>query len=102
MIVNNRPFTNENGWTDDGLLNKLDSESAQTVLNWIRCNIHPRKTVNPHYSSYGLKHLLEHDTGIYLTNNQFKDAMLQCGFRPKDPNELNWTYRISIRKKVAV
>ena len=99
MIVNNRPFTNENGWTDDGLLNKLDSESAQTVLNWVHCNIHPRKTVNPFHSSYGLKHLLEHDVGFYLTNNQFKDAMFRCGHRPENPNELNWTYRINVRRQ---
>lgn len=53
--------------------------------------------INTNYdkTSYGLKHILEHDTGIYLTNNEFKDAMLICGYEPVNPQELNWTYCIS-------
>lgn len=37
-------------------------------------------------------------TGIYLTNNQFKQAMAMCGYLPHcDCSELNWTYAISSR-----
>ncbi|MBR0060268.1 MAG: hypothetical protein IJP68_02200, partial [Selenomonadaceae bacterium] len=46
-------------------------------------------------TSYGLKHYLQDEMDIYLTNNAFKDAMLQCGFEPVDWEELNWVYRIS-------
>lgn len=53
------------------------------------------KTPNYDKSSYGLKHILEKDTGLYLTNNEFKDAMLMCGYEPINPNELNWYYQIS-------
>ena len=52
------------------------------------------------HTSYGLKHYLEHDTGIYVTNNAFKDAMLICGFEPADPHELNWHYCISEKSPV--
>ena len=43
------------------------------------------------------KHMLERDTDIYMTNNQFKDAMLACGFLPVNERELNWHYCISRR-----
>ena len=99
MIINGRPFTNENGWPDSSLLDGLDPYAVNRILNWIRRNIHPRKTVNPHHSSYGLKHLLQHDVGHYLTNNQFKDAMFRCGYRPEDPDALNWTYRINVGRQ---
>ena len=44
--------------------------------------------------------MLERDTDIYMTNNQFKDAMLACGFLPVNERELNWHYCIS-RKSPA-
>ena len=47
-----------------------------------------------------MKHLLERDTKIYMTNNQFKDAMLLCGYEPVDERLLNWNYRIS-KKSLA-
>ena len=42
------------------------------------------------HNSYELKHQIERELGIYLTNNQMKDAMLQEGFRPVKENEINW------------
>lgn len=95
MIKNGRPYTDENGAIDDGLLTDHPQEIQDIVLKWIRENFLPRKTELPTSTSYGLKHILQRDTGIYLTNNEFKDAMMMCNFNPVDPNELNWTYCIS-------
>lgn len=95
MIKNGKPYTVENGYVDAELLSDLPLEQQDIALNWIRNNIYPRKNAMNYYSSYGLKHILEQSTGLYLTNNQFKDAMMICGYNPVDPNELNWTYRIS-------
>jgi len=95
MIRNGRPYTNENGWEDKGLITDIPKETQEAVLDWIRKNIQPRKTPSRRHSSYGIKHFLEDDTGIYLTNNQFKDAMMLCGYGPVDENELNWHYCIS-------
>lgn len=95
MIRNGRPYSIENGSIDDGLITDRPLEAQEKVQAWIRENIMPRKTPNRCHSSYGIKHILEGDTGIYLTNNEFKDAMMRCGFLPVDENELNWTYRIS-------
>ncbi len=97
MIRNGRPYTNENGWEDAGLITDHPQEEQDIVLDWIRRNILPRKTVLHGRTSYGMKHILEHDTKIYLTNNEFKDAMMICGFEPVDPDMLNWTYRISAK-----
>lgn len=97
MIRNGRPYTNENGWEDAGLITDHPQEEQDIVLEWIRRNILPRKTVLHGRTSYGMKHILEHDTKIYLTNNEFKDAMMICGFEPADPNMLNWIYRISAK-----
>lgn len=95
MLKNNRPFTNENGFIDAGLITDKDPEEMEEVFKWIHEKLIPRKTHLTGRSSYGIKHTLERDTGIYLTNNEFKDAMLLCGYSPVDPNELNWEYCIS-------
>lgn len=95
MIKNGRPYTNENGSVDDELLSDIPEDHQEVVLLWIRDNIIPIKSGNFRHSSYGIKHILHHDTNIYLTNNQFKDAMMQCGHNPVDPDKLNWNFRIS-------
>lgn len=97
MLKNGRPYSNENGYIDDALITNRPQNEYDIVCNWIYDNIFPRKTPLYSKTSYGLKHLLQHDTGIYLTNNEFKDAMLLCGYKPVNPNELNWCYCISKR-----
>lgn len=43
--------------------------------------------------SYGFKHDFEEE-GFYVTNGQFKGAMLIEGFLPADPLSLNWRFRV--------
>ena len=97
MMKDGHPYTNENGHEDKALVSDLPEEQQQIVLVWIANNFRPIKSVNYRHTSYGLKHALQKHTSIYLTNNQFKDAMMQCGYYPKDVNDLNWFYRISER-----
>jgi hypothetical protein len=92
-IKNNKPVTQN----DTSLLKDLIPSEQKTVLDWIGINIQPRKTPLYGSSSYGIKHILQRDTGVYCTNNQFKDAMMQSGFMPVDEHELNWHYCISKR-----
>ena len=86
-------------WTEDdtALLTDMTEEEQTKVTAWIRENILPRKTPLLSHSSYGMKHLLERDTKIYMTNNQFKDAMLQCGFKPQSFTDYNWRYSLHRR-----
>lgn len=81
---------------DDKLLTDEPAETVDTVLHWIVAHISPRKSVNSRHSSYGLKHILHAHTGIYLTNNQFKNAMLMSGYMPEDQFALNWYFRIKV------
>lgn len=100
MIKNGKPYTNESGSIDDELLSDVPEDVQKIVMDWIMNNIRPRKSPLYGRTSYGLKHYLDHDTGVYLTNNQFKDAMMIAGYMPVNPNELNWEYRISKKSPV--
>lgn len=101
MIKQGRAFTTENGYVDKALLTDLKSEDITAVGEWISNNIvESDKTCDR--TSYGLKHILENDIGLYMTNNQFKDAMLLAGYNPVDANELNWQFKCSYRLDVVV
>jgi len=95
MIKNGRAYTIcDNGEPDEALLTDLSVDEVCAVGKWIQDNI--RGSVNVCVrTSYSLKHKLEEDTRIYMTNNAFKDAMLLAGYYPEDPDELNWRWRIS-------
>lgn len=92
-IVNGHPETDG----DTRLLSDLPPDKQLIVLAWIKSSILPIKSINRERSSYGIKHLLRDEVGIYVSNNQFKDAMMICGFQPVNARELNWEYRISKR-----
>lgn len=105
MIKDGKPYTCEKGHTDFELMSDgetmghMDQEMFEKqVYAWIDRYILPTKRVNNMYNSYSLKHRLEHWAigGLYITNNQFKDAMMNRGFYPVDENELNWRYKIKI------
>lgn len=77
---------------------KLSKEEREIIIKWIKEKIIPRKTPNKRHSSYGLKHRFEHDKGsggFYMTNGQFKGAMLICGYKPLYEDDTNWIYCIS-------
>ena len=65
------------------------------VTAWIEKNLQPSKYVLEYYTSYTLKHILERDLGIYMTNNQMKCFLRDCGFYPVDAKVTNWKYRIT-------
>ena len=85
----------------------LPAEIQDVVEEWIDLRI--THSVRGLHSSYGLKHVLQADTGIYLTNCQFKAAMRFCGWLPykkdpimdNDPNMVNWIFKCRIVKDPA-
>ena len=99
MIRNGRPYTIENGYEDSGLITSRNDVDIRAIDTWIRENIRKARAIYMRRTSYGLKHVLEHDTGIYLTNNEFKDAMLLAGYLPVDASKLNWHYKIRMVKE---
>lgn len=88
----------ENGWPSSwGEWLQLDEESRCALVSFcfdaFRFNYRkPMKRVNE--SSYGLKHLFEGaESGFYVTNGQFKMAMLFADIPPDDPRKMNWTWK---------
>lgn len=73
----------------------LGSDVQATVLKWCKEYFIKTKSFNEKYTSYGLKHILQHQNGTYLTNGQFKGAMILSGFDTKNINDLNWVFNIS-------
>ena len=90
MIRDNRPYTNENGFVDEALITDQEVYEYDTVMKWIKLNIRQNDAAVESKTSYNIKHMLERDTKIYLTNNSIKDAMMFAGYMPIDENALYW------------
>lgn len=85
---------------DDRHFTDIAEEIQQIVLEWIYWNMLPSKSVYKFSTSYGMKHVLQGRTKIYLSNNQFKEAMLMKRFWPVDPFAINWSYRLKASSPV--
>lgn len=105
MIRDGRPCTCETGKlefigipprVDDELISDLPEDLRDKAVHWVSLFVTPRKTINKKFSSYSIKHWIERYIGYYITNNQAKDVMLQCGYEPVNPNTKNWHYKINI------
>ena len=66
---------------DSALMSDLPEDVQRKVSDWIFGKLWKRDTPNYDHDSYELKHQIERELGIYLTNNQMKDAMLQEGIQ---------------------
>lgn len=50
-------------------------------------------------STYCLKHVMQKETGIYLTNGQFKWLLMNAGFTHKNaPGEISWTFNVMFNR----
>ena len=109
-IVNGHPFSCGKGPLDERekpehvdakLFSELNPSDQNRCKKWV-AQLKKTKTSILSITSYGLKHMLENDLGIYMTNNQFKDLMLECGFEPVKETDLNWNYHIDRRSINAI
>ena len=70
------------------------SAAAKADLNdWIMTRLRSSKA---RVNSYGLKHRFKAESGIYVTNGQFKGAMLLAGYDPIEWLEVNWEFHASL------
>lgn len=76
---------------------RLKDDTKRAIQAWIRSNVVPAKSRSKQ-SSYGLKHICEHAIGCYISNGEFKGAMLAAGYEPKDRERQNWYWHI---KKIS-
>lgn len=70
-------------------------EDIVAVDKWIAENV-KKSSSRYKITSYGLKHLLQHETGVYLTNNCFKSFMLKNGHTPRNLELVNNTFDIKL------
>ena len=82
------------------MFGKMPKNQQLQLLKWIENNLIQRNTINMDISSYGLKHIFENSKdGFYITNGEFKGAMLMSGYKIKNPNDINWYFNISQKSK---
>lgn len=86
----------DSGNCDNAHFCDLSDTIKKIAEKWIIFNVCTAKTANKKHTSYGMKHTLQRRTNIYMTNNQFKELMINCGFAPHDPrNNINWNFYIA-------
>ena len=73
---------------------RLSEDMKERLARWIKEYLRSDKRFNHRISSYRLKHMFEAVERRYVTNGQFKMAMLKAGYSPYDLDELNWHFKI--------
>jgi len=70
---------------------RLSEEEKAATREWITRELRSSRAMGPK-CSHGLKHVYQRLTGRYLTNGEFKGAMLACGYQPIDRTEPSWQF----------
>lgn len=77
----------------------LSDEEKDVLKDWIEGNVRRVKRVVHTHSSYGLKHdFSASERGFYVTNGEFKGAMLANGFDPVNKHDKNWLFKAKLVK----
>lgn len=74
---------------------ELSQAEKEALQYWIEHAIQPATKADEHQSSYGLKHEYARETKCYVSNAQFKGAMLVAGYLPTKKGEQNWHFTIT-------
>jgi hypothetical protein len=78
---------------------KLTEQEQKYLLAFIQASYRPRATVNNRCTSYGLKHEFERwMLGFYITNDQFKGAMLASKYIAYNIHDINWNFNVQKHK----
>lgn len=85
---------------DPAAFGRLSPAQQACLLAWLGHALRPARRASP-WTSYGLKHRYQAGTGIYLTNGEFKGAMLAAGYPPIEPGAQNWRFRATLTPSVA-
>ena len=99
MRIDSKILADGRVWTngDEAHFNELSVTERLIVKEWIMKNFIKVSKLTCRQSSNSLRKYLIADRGIVLTNNQFKEAMLECGFKPYYVEDVLWSFNISRR-----
>lgn len=68
----------------------------EVLIHWVKFNLGRSERYYKKASSYTLKHYFEQSPeGFYVTNGQFKGAMLAADYTVKNTAEKNWYFKVS-------
>jgi hypothetical protein len=73
------------------------------LREWIAMTFAPARRANP-LTSYAWKHRFEgSEKGFYVTNDQFKAAMLAAGYKPTKgtADDLNWRFKVKLTRRLS-
>lgn len=74
----------------------LSIVEKEILLKWIITKLNRGDKYYKKESSYSLKHYFEDSLeGFYISNGQFKGAMLAAEYTVANPNDKNWYFKIS-------
>ncbi|GAB2553475.1 hypothetical protein [Gracilibacillus alcaliphilus] len=77
---------------------ELTVEQQRILQDWIYVNFETSERFHLINASNNLKNLFENSPeGFYITNGQFKGAMINAGYKVKDETERNWCFNVSKR-----
>lgn len=89
-------MTNNVGVNDPNHFENLSDGEKEILVSWIPQNLGRSDNFYKQASSYQLKEIFERSPqGFYITNGQFKGAMLAAEYSVLDKKALNWHFNIS-------
>ncbi len=94
------PGLTKNGWCTPG--EPIEVDQLQHITKYINTYFEPSKSIYRKRSSYGLKHLVERNIGIYISNGEFIAAMLLCGYQSYKETTWNCYFKIKNRKEALL
>lgn len=86
-----------------GLLNeeinqKWDRKRLAEIRDFVSKNLKPTKNINRSVNSYTVKHAVEAEIGMYISNGELIAAMIQCGFEYiRQDTSPNCYFNISVK-----
>lgn len=84
------------GFETDKVVEFWDVSRINKIRLFIRDNLKKTKTINRRDSSYGIKHKVERNTDLYITNGELIAAMILEGYRFKrDWTKINCNFNVS-------
>ena len=80
---------------------EINADQMNRVVDWFSDgHATKRATINKRLTSYGIKHVIERDTGVYISNDSCVAALITLGFRAQQVRGTpNYRFNIHVFKE---
>lgn len=83
-------------YDDPKQFKQLSQHERALLVSWILTSLAPTNGINHRHNSYEIKHSFSNSSlGFYVSNGQFKGAMLVAGFKTDKVKQRNWCFNVS-------